>query len=90
MQLNQNTPIPFLLVGGKAVASCDPEDYPRVSQHRWHLSNGKGRSDAYARICGRPVKLHRFVLPVEGNIRFADGNPLNVSKRNLITAGGAK
>ena len=57
MQLNQNSPIPFYLVDKKTVAVCDPEDFHRVSQYRWHL------------------------------FRFKDGNPLNVTKRNLIAKG---
>ena len=86
MQLNQNMPITFWLAGRKAVAICDPEDYHRVSQYRWQLRTIKGRSYVYARFCGRKIYLHRFILPVDGNIRFADGNPLNVTKKNLVTA----
>lgn len=85
MQLNQNTPVPFWLAGRKTVAVCDPEDLHRVTQHRWQLEMRKGHPYIYARFCGRKISLHRFILPVEGNISFADGNPLNVSKRNLIT-----
>ena len=89
MRINPNSPLPFLLADRKTVAICDPEDFYRVSHYHWRLQKNNGRPVAAFKLdCGRRITLHRFILPVEGNIRFRDGNPLNCSKQNLVTVKG--
>lgn len=72
MRLNLNIPVKFLLTDKKT-----------FTQHRWFRPRA-GRIFAVTRIIGKEIELHRFVLPVEGSIQFRDGNPLNVTKANLI------
>ena len=73
-----------LLAGRKVVARVDASDFPRVSQHRWKLVKSGNYFYVQANSCGQKFYLHRFILPVEGNIRFLDGNPLNCTKANLV------
>ena len=89
--MNFNSPVPFLLADRQTVAVCDPDDFHRVSQFHWRLQPRKGRTGmAYRLDCGKRIFLHRFILPVEGNINFKDGNSLNVTKRNLIVRKDSK
>jgi hypothetical protein len=67
-----------------SLAFCDPEDLDRIRKHHWRVRRIQGKYAVRATFFGRTVTLHRFVLPVDGHIRFRDGNSLNVSKANLV------
>lgn len=72
-----------------AYALIDTEDFDRVSQYGWCLSDGFKTQDyvrAFANIKGKIVKLHRFILGITDPciiIDHIDHNPLNNTKANL-------
>jgi len=78
--------VPLRLFGGAGFVYCDREDFARLSQHRWQLGFFHGQPRVFARIFCEKVMMHRFILPVEGRIRFKDGNHLNLTKANFVTA----
>jgi hypothetical protein len=70
-----------------AVALVDDEDYPRLSQYRWHLA---GRDPLYAARDGKAgeahiVYMHRDIArPGPGmTVDHIDANPLNNQRANL-------
>lgn len=77
-------------LGKGLFAVIDPEDYDRVSQHRWYAASLRGGTYyAYTEYKKRtsPVKLHRFVLGMEiGDPRIVDHinrDGLDCRKANL-------
>ncbi|MCI0422969.1 MAG: hypothetical protein L0312_27720, partial [Acidobacteria bacterium] len=72
----------------KEVAIVDDGDFARVSRHRWFLEHRKnGNYYAKARINGRWIRLHRFILGLKvgkGLVDHDDGDGLNDTRKNLI------
>lgn len=70
-------------------ALIDAEDYPRVSQFKWHASKSREKYYAKSYIKQKPIKMHRLVLNItNSNILcdHKDGNTLNNTKINLRKA----
>jgi hypothetical protein len=59
------------------------EDFARLAQYNWCLD---AHGYACARICGKVVKAHRFILGLskgDPSVDHRDGNPLNCQRSNL-------
>lgn len=73
-------------VGRGLFALVDDEDYDRVARHKWWvIENVSGNRYAMARIDGRFISMHRFILnpPSHLEVDHRDGNGLNNQKANL-------
>lgn len=67
------------------VALVDDEDYERVAQHRWAADKAKSTWYASARINGRRIRLHRFIVDAKPGqlVDHEDRNGLNCTRGNL-------
>lgn len=72
------------------VAFVDPEDYDKVATHRWFaVRDDRGAGPSYyarAKISGKSVSLHRFLIgeiPQGAVVDHIDRNPLNNRRINL-------
>jgi hypothetical protein len=68
------------------VAWVDDEDYERTAPYRWFPAKRRHTFYAAAYLMpGDPAQtlLHRFILPVRGQIDHVDGNGLNCQKHNM-------
>lgn len=76
------------------VALVDDDDFERVNQFRWHITDTK--NEKYTRYAVRTVRygprkegkqkrilMHRFILGVDSPIDHANGNGLDNRKSNL-------
>jgi hypothetical protein len=72
-------------------ATVDAADYEEISKYKWSASRVGNKVYAQARINGRTVAMHRFlVCPPKGHqVDHIDGNGLNNCRSNLriCTAG---
>ena len=66
----------------------DDEDYEYLSQFSWIQSTFTKSPNICSRIMGQKTSMTRFILGLDdadrSRIRFADGNPFNMQKHNLI------
>lgn len=66
------------------------QDYDRVSKYTWHISWNKDRTRKYARarINGKLVLMHRFILEVDSSfdVDHRNRNGLDNTRRNLRVA----
>ena len=69
------------------VAVVDERDHPRLSAHKWHLTN-QGYAARTARIKGKRITIlmHRLICPAYPNLIVAhkDGCKLNNTRSNLV------
>jgi len=80
------------LTQGK-VALVDDEDYERVAQYKWTLHKpNENNLYAKAKIDGRSVSLHCFLLGVSGSaiVDHKDGNGLDCRRDNMRTCSHAE
>lgn len=78
-----------LPLGGGGVALIDDADAELVRRHRWYRHAAKpGRFYARARIDGRDVYLHRFLMgePPGGNVDHKNRDGLDCRRGNLRVA----
>lgn len=74
-----------------ATAKVSPEDYERVSAHKWHLAAGGKygtlyvKTDVGGRIMKRAIKLHRFITgaPPGTHVDHINHDPLDNRRNNL-------
>lgn len=66
----------------------DDEDYEYLSDYTWIQGTFTKSPNIFANIAGKKTTMTRFILGLEdedrSRIRFADGNPFNMQKCNLI------
>lgn len=63
-------------------------DSDRVSKHSWSILESNGRFYAKAKIGGKNIKLHRFLLDAPSGVLVdhRDGNGLNNTRPNIRLA----
>jgi len=67
---------------GSHVAFCDDQDYPLISQYKWHLHLGKRTYYARTNIEHKKVFMHILIVG-DGNFDHVDHNGLNNCRYNL-------
>ena len=75
----------FEIAKGETVR-CSAEDYGQLVDLPWRLVRYGGSPRLTARIKGQQVIATRFILdaPPRATVRMRDGNPLNLTRPNLI------
>ena len=65
-----------------SLAQVDDSDFDRVTSLKWYEK--KGRRTTYAESTTKPyVRMHRFIMQVDGDIDHKDRNGLNNTRSNL-------
>jgi hypothetical protein len=75
------------LTNSTLTVQVDPEDFNRVSAHRWALTIKRNKQYAMTRIKGRRIFLHRLIMgePPGLLVDHEDGDGLNCQRHNLRT-----
>lgn len=64
----------------------DDEDFEDINKYKWYLSKGRNTNYAEARVNGKKIRMHKFImnnLDKIGIIDHIDRNGLNNQKENL-------
>lgn len=64
-------------------ALVDDEDFESLSKYKWGASRGRNTWYALAKINGKPIRMHKVLLPGKLWVDHRDGNGLNNQRHNL-------
>ena len=70
------------------IAIVDDEDFEKIKHHKWSITSNKEKTHVYARakIAGKTIKLHRYILGLTDKsmvVDHIDHNGLNNTRSNL-------